>query len=275
MHSITLSQIIIYPVKSLKGINITTSWPVTETGLKHDRKWMLIDDNGQFLSQRTLPAMALISTAIKDNTLILSASGFEDLTLPLTPVAGEIVSAKVWQDHCQALRISKLADQWLSDCLQQTCHLIYQPDDSIRAVDPDYANATDRVSFADAFPFLLIAESSLEALNQEIQLNLPMTRFRPNLVVSGCASYSEDSWREISIGAIDFRLPKPCSRCSIPTIDPETAETGKEPLTTLNRLRKWRNKVYFGQNVIHNQCGLLSVGDIVIVKRTGENQPPL
>ena len=102
-----------------------------------------------------------------------------------------------------------------------------------------------------------------------------MARFRPNLVISGCSEYAEDSWREISIGSIDFRLPKPCSRCAIPTIDPDTAQSGKEPLRTLNRIRKWQNNVYFGQNALHNQCGLLTVGDTVLVKATGAKQPPI
>jgi uncharacterized protein YcbX len=106
-------------------------------------------------------------------------------------------------------------------------------------------------------------------------LALPMRRFRPNLVVAGCDAYAEDTWREISISGINFRLPKPCSRCSVPTIDPETALTGKEPLTTLNRLRKWEGKVYFGQNVLHDHVGVLTVGDDVVIKTTGEKQPPL
>jgi uncharacterized protein YcbX len=106
-------------------------------------------------------------------------------------------------------------------------------------------------------------------------LNLPMTRFRPNLVVAGCGSYAEDSWRKISIGAIDFRLPKPCSRCSVVVIDPESAEVGQEPLRTLNLTRKWQNKVYFGQNALHDQQGLLTVGDRVHIKVIGDKQPPL
>jgi uncharacterized protein YcbX len=145
----------------------------------------------------------------------------------------------------------------------------------MRTVDVNYALATDQVSFSDGFPFLIISENSLRALNQAMGLNLPMSRFRPNLVIADCPSYSEDYWREIRIGEIELRLPKPCSRCAIPTIDPETAQTGKEPLTTLNRLRKWQNKVYFGQNAIHNQCGTLNIGDKVEILITGAQQPPL
>jgi len=274
MTHLILSGIAIYPVKSLAGIS-ANSWPVTEKGFQYDRKWMIIDNDRQFLSQRKLPKMALIKTALTDKTLILSAPDMEDLPLPLAPVDGYIINSTIWHDQCDARSVSAEADQWLSDFLKQDCRLVYQPDEVIRPVDPDYAKPTDKVAFSDGFPFLIISENSLTALNHEMQLNLPMSRFRPNLVISGCPAYAEDSWREISIGAIDFRLPKPCSRCSVPSIDPETAQIGKEPLTTLNRTRKWHNKVYFGQNALHNQCGQLTVGDAIHIKSTGAKQPPL
>ncbi|MDP2903241.1 MAG: MOSC domain-containing protein [Methylovulum sp.] len=274
MTNTLLSEITLYPVKSLAGINVSC-WPVTKTGLQYDRKWMVIDKAGQFLSQRRLPEMALIHTALTDATLTLSAPDREHLALPLKPLGGEVVPSTIWHDQCDAWSVSTAADQWLSDFLKQDCRLVYQPDDVVRPVDPHYGNASDQASFSDGFPFLIIGENSLVSLNQAMPLDLPMNRFRPNLVISGCPGYAEDSWREISIGAIDFRLPKPCSRCSVPTIDPITAITGKEPLTTLNRLRKWQNKVYFGQNALHNQCGILTVGDRVTVKTTGEKQPPI
>lgn len=274
MTHFTLSGLYIYPVKSLAGIS-AAHWQVTKTGLQHDRKWMLIDNDGQFLSQRQHPRMALIKTALSDNHLTLSAPGMDNLVLPLMPVDGEIISSTIWRDRCDALRVSEQADRWLSRFLNADCQLVYQPDNAIRQVDPDYAYATDQVSFADGFPFLIISENSLASLNHEMQLDLPIARFRPNLVISGCPGYAEDSWREIRIGAIDFRLTKPCSRCAMPTIDPEAAQTGKEPLTTLNRVRKWRNQVYFGQNALHDQCGALAIGDIVQIKLTGPNQPPI
>lgn len=274
MTDFILSGIVVYPVKSLAGIH-ANSWPVTEKGFQHDRKWMIIDNDRQFLSQRKLPKMALIKTALTDKNLILSAPGMENLSLPLAPVDGQIINSTIWHDQCDARSVSVEADQWLSDFLKLDCRLVYQPDEVIRQVDPDYANPNDKVAFSDGFPFLIISENSLTALNHEMQLNLPMIRFRPNLVISGCPAYAEDSWREISIGAIDFRLPKPCSRCSVPTIDPETAQIGKEPLITLNRTRKWQNKVYFGQNALHNQCGQLTVGDAVHIKLTGAKQPPI
>jgi uncharacterized protein YcbX len=274
MTDSTLSAIIVYPVKSLAGISVT-SWPVTKTGLQYDRKFMLIDKGAQFLSQRKLPQMALIKTALTGHHLILSAPGMENLSLPLSPTDGDIIKSRIWLDQCDAVSVSGEADQWLSSFLNQDCRLVYQPEEMIRQVDSRYGRHTDTVAFSDGFPFLIISENSLVSLNRDMQLSLPMTRFRPNLVIYGCPGYAEDSWREIRIGAIDFRLPKACSRCSVPTIDPETAQLGKEPLKTLNRIRKWENKVYFGQNALHNQCGNLTVGDTIYVKVTGPKQPPL
>ena len=273
MNCYTLSAIIIYPVKSLAGISLT-SWQVTQTGLLYDRKWMLIDTQGQFLSQRRLPKMALIKTALTPTQLILSASNQPNLALDLTPITGEVIVSTIWHDQCAARNVSAEADLWFSQFLETDCRLVYLPDEVIRPVDVRYAQITDQVGFADGFPFLIIGENSLTALNEAMQLDLTMARFRPNLVIANCPSYDEDSWREIRIGEIEFRLPKPCSRCAVPAIDPETAQVGKEPLTTLNRLRKWQNKIYFGQNAIHNQRGILTVGDTVEIIATGEKKPP-
>jgi uncharacterized protein YcbX len=270
----TLSQIFVYPVKSLAGISVD-HWPVDSKGLLYDRKWMLIDNNAQFLSQRRFPKMALIKTRIVDDKLILSAPNQADLALPLDADDGEEIEVVIWDDRCLAKTCGEVADRWLSEFLQGDCRLVYQADHDIRKVDPDYAFDTDQTAFSDGFPFLIVSENSLNALNQAMQLEFDMQRFRPNLVVAECDSYAEDTWRRITINDISFRLPKPCSRCSVPTIDPLTAETGKEPLTTLNRLRKWENKVYFGQNALHNKPGSLSVGESLHIDETGENQPPL
>ncbi len=268
-----LSQIHIYPVKSLAGIPVER-WPVDQKGLRYDRKWMLIDEQQQFLSQRRLPKMALIKTRIDGDQLILSAPGMADLSVPLQGESGETLEVGIWHDQCLAQTTSQQADAWLSGFLGCRCRLVFHADDSIRPVDPRYAHPTDQTGFADGFPFLIVSENSLYSLNQAMQLELSMLRFRPNLVIADCASYAEDSWRRIRINAIDFRLPKPCSRCSVPAIDPETALVGKQPLTTLNQLRKWDNKIYFGQNALHDQCGELAVNHAVEIIESGVNQPP-
>lgn len=269
-----LSQIVVYPVKSLAGIAVER-WPVDDKGLLYDRKWMLIDSAATFLSQRRLPKMALIKTQIEGEQLILSAQGQTDLVLPLHPQDGEEIKVMVWHDQCLAKTCGDAADAWLSKVLHTDCRLVYQADQDLRKVDPDYALDTDQTAFSDGFPFLIVSENSLNALNQAMQLEFDMARFRPNLVIADCESYAEDRWRRIVINDIRFRLPKPCSRCSVPTIDPCTAETGKEPLSTLNRLRKWQNKVYFGQNALHDKPGSLSVGQAVSIEEFGEPQPPI
>lgn len=274
MSHAVLSEIYVYPVKSLAGIKVS-KWPVNEKGLLHDRKWMLIDSNNQFLSQRRVSKMVLVKTQITDKQLILSIPASECISLPLFPVDGNEINTTIWKDQCSAKTTSKDADRWLSDFLGIDCKLVYQPDSVVRPVVPDYAINTDKVTFTDGFPFLIVSEASLAALNQATGLQLPFQRFRPNLVISHCESYAEDCWREISINNIAFRLPKPCSRCSIPTIDLETAQTNKEPLRTLNRLRKWNKHVYFGQNALHDNEGELSIGSKLQIIRTGCNQPPL
>lgn len=269
-----LSQINVYPVKSLAGVQVQ-SWPVDHKGLRYDRKWMLIDADQQFLSQRRLPKMALIKTRIDADQLILSAPNFGEMALPLNSNDGETLTVQIWDDLCPAKAVADDIDNWLSRFLETECRLVYHPDDCVRQVDQRFAAASDQTAFSDGFPFLIVAENSLRQLNRDMQLELSMQRFRPNLVVADCASFAEDSWRRVAINGISFHLPKPCSRCSVPAIDPETAEVGKEPLTTLNRLRKVDNKVYFGQNALHDQCGSLSVGDEVMVIETGTIQPAL
>mgnify|MGYP001828911861 CR=1 FL=1 len=130
----------------------------------------------------------------------------------------------------------------------------------MRRVDPAFSRATDQVGFADGFPFLLISQASLDDLNRRLAQPVAMLRFRPNLVVAGCEAFAEDGWRRIRVGELEFRVAKPCSRCIIPTIDPSTGQRGVEPLRTLNSYRRRGNKVYFGQNLVHESAGRLAVG---------------
>lgn len=269
-----LSEIYVYPVKSLAGIQVDR-WPVDNKGLRYDRKWMLIDSERRFLSQRRLPKMALIKTRIDAESLVLSAPGLEDMRLPLNSRDGEELGVEIWDDQCLARSVGDDIDRWLSGFLQQDCRLVYHPDDAVRQVDQDYAFADDQTAFSDGFPFLIVGNNSLTALNSALPEAIEMQRFRPNLVVGDCQAYAEDYWRRIEINSIVFRLPKPCSRCQVPNIDPATAIAGKEPLTTLNRLRKADHKVYFGQNALHDRHGVLSVGDSVTVIERGAAQPSL
>jgi MOSC domain-containing protein len=274
MSGFYLSEINVYPVKSLSGFSVN-HWPVENTGLRFDRQWMLIDENNCFISQRKIPRMALIKTVVHDEQLILSTPDGNHLELSLYPTITDKVEISIWHDEYQAGIVDQKADKWLSEFLGVNCRLVYQPTDSVRQVDQNYAHNGDQTAFSDGFPFLLLSEASLQSLNDAMPEALTMARFRPNLVIAGCPPYAEDSWREICINGIDFRLPKPCSRCTITTINPETAISGSEPLATLSKLRKWNNQVYFGQNALHNHCGELSIGNPVNIKQTGPAQPPL
>ncbi len=259
MSDIFLSGLYCYPVKSLAGIPLQQS-ALDRFGLIHDRRWMLVDQQGEFLSQRRLPRMALIRQRIVGNELILQATGQRDLFLPLTPSPGEWIEVKIWAESCQVQRCDAAADVWLSEFLEQPCRLVFMPESVTRRVDPNFARAMDQTAFSDGFPLLLLSEASLVDLNGRLDIPVPMIRFRPNLVVSGCEPFAEDTWSHIRIGGMTLRVVKPCSRCIITTIDPATAARGAEPLQTLSQYRRRGNKVYFGQNLLHDGAGRLAVG---------------
>jgi len=253
-----LSELWRFPVKSMRGIR-AARLAVDARGLHLDRHWMLVDDQGRFLTQRQLPRMALLNTALEGGTLSLWLEGEAPRTV-VCPQDGPLIDVRVWSDECQARGVNAGVDEWLSDFLQTDCRLVYLPPDQERAVDPAYARPGEQVGFADGFPFLLISRASLDDLNTRLEMPVPMRRFRPNLVVEGCEPYAEDAWKRLRIGGLEFRVVKPCSRCIIPTIDPETAERGVEPLRTLSGYRRWDNNVWFGQNLLHDGPGMLQEG---------------
>ena len=220
---------------------------------------MVIDDNARFLTQRQQAWMSLVDVRLDaDDVLHLAAPGMAPLSVERSgPQALEV---SVWNDRVSAELVGAEADAWLSEFIGQACRLVHMPDRTQRAVDPEFAAADDQVGFADGFPFLLISQASLDDLNARLDRPLPMLRFRPNLVISGCAPYAEDDWRRIRIGALEFRVAKACSRCVIPTIDYATGERGREPLQTLMTYRRRDNKIYFGQNLIHEGTGRLERG---------------
>ena len=255
-----LSQINIYPLKSARGIPLVNGVPETR-GLAHDRRWMVVDDSGQFMTQRTSPKMALINTKISVQTLNLNAPGMSELSLPLFPTAGESQEVEIWGDRCEAWTSSPQTKKWISEFLGENCNIVFMPDHSNRPVDPDYTVGENQVSFSDGFPFLLISEASLNDLNKRLPESVEMTRFRPNLVVKNTEPYEEDIWKLIRIGNCELQVVKPCSRCVLTTVDPETGKySGKEPLRTLATFRKENGKVLFGQNLLATKMGKMEVG---------------
>jgi uncharacterized protein YcbX len=267
MNDIILSGIYIYPVKSLRGIPVDNA-ALSTRGFKHDRRWMLVDKDYNFITQRQYPIMSQVDVYLENNTIRLEAPGMESLNIPIETDIGNEIQVKVWNDVVTALHPEVAYDQWFSRYLGVTCHLVFMHDESKRYVDTEYAiSSSDIVSFADGFPFLLISEASLQDLNKRLVDNgaepVDMIRFRPNLQVSGCTPYAEDSWNRIKIGNAVFDVVKPCSRCIIPTINLETGEKGKEPLRTLREYRSRDNKIYFGQNLVH---AVNNLGDMPALK---------
>jgi uncharacterized protein YcbX len=257
-----LSGLYVYPIKSAGGIRLEAS-DVDGRGFQHDRRWMLVDETGRFMSQRRFPRMALIGVRIEPFGLVVDAPDMPSLEVPFRPPDGRLLLAQVWDDLVESLTVGDDADRWFGEFLDVSCKLVYLPNESVRPVDPVYGRPGEQVGFADGFPFLLISEASLADLNARLERPVPMNRFRPNLVVRGCEPFAEDGWKLIRIGSLTFRVVKPCSRCTIPTVDQRTAEAGKEPLRTLARFRKVGTKVLFGQNLIHDGTGTLRRGDPV------------
>ena len=264
-----LSQIFVYPIKSIGGISLDSS-NVTTRGLKYDRRWLLVDENNVFITQRLYPEMALIQPSIINDTFQLKhkTKNINQISIPAFLSEGKELNVKIWNDYCSAFHYNSDVDQWFSEILNTKCKLVYMPDDSNRYIDKTYAKNNEIVSFADGYAFLIIGKSSLDDLNNRLEVKLPINRFRPNFVFTGGKPFEEDSLKKIKIGNIIFDVVKPCERCIIPTTDQETAKRNEEPLLTLSKYRKENNKIFFGQNLIQNNLGKISVGDeITILER--------
>lgn len=266
--ALTLSALHIYPVKGMKGIDLTEA-RCTDRGLEHDRRWMVVDAEGEFLSQRELPKMATVWTDLTGDALTLSAPDMPEVDVPLEPRPAAPIRVRVWRSLCDAVPVSSDADSWLSEYLGLACRLVYMPESTRRPSNPDYAQNGEIVSFADGYAYLVTTEASLANLNERMTARgaraIPMNRFRPNLVVSGATPFAEDDWSEIRIGDAVLRAVKPCGRCQVPTTDQATGEiTGPEPLATLATFRDSREfGVRFGMNFVTVKTGELRVGQAV------------
>jgi len=254
---IKVSELFIHPLKSAAAIAVEKA-ELDELGFVNDRRWMLVDESNNFLSQRQLPDMCLINTQVNNGVLIVSVPDKPVLEIAANGKADRVV--QVWGDQCNAIDCGDEVADYLSSFLKTGCRLVRFPNNEIRQVDLDYARPGDKTGFSDGYPLLLISQASLDDLNSHLDKPVSMTRFRPNIVVSGSEAFAEDHWSRIKIGDITMRVAKPCSRCSIPAIDPLTAQRSIEPVKTLRQYRMRNNQVYFGQNVIADAIGELQTG---------------
>jgi hypothetical protein len=259
-----------YPVKSCRRLDHDRA-TVDPWGLTGDRRWLITDDQGVLLTQRQEPRLIEVRPAIVGGALVLRHEHAPDLTLPAVP--GDLEPVTIWGSTVPVTRVGEHADVWLSATLDRKLRLYHLDDPTRRPVDPDYATPDDRVSLADGYPLLLTNSASLAALNDWLAEEsphegpLPMTRFRPNVVVDGAGAWAEDGWLggRLRIGALTFRAPKACGRCVITTTDQETGARGREPLRTLARHRKVKQDLLFGLNLIPDGTGGIAVGDEVVI----------
>lgn len=249
MARLTLSEIWIYPIKSLGGIRLSST-KVLPKGLQYDRRWMLIDEAGVFITQRVHASMAFFKLSLVDELIIIQ---YKEDSIQLSvnaPIATAPITATIWDDSVEVHEVHGEYSHWFSQRLGMNCRLVYFPEENQRLVDEKYSLESDQVSLADGYPFLIIGQSSLNDLNSRLNDPVPMNRFRPNFVFTGGAPFEEDGWKTFSIGQNRFAGVKPCARCVLTTVNQETAERGKEPLATLATFRSSNNKINFGQNLL-------------------------
>jgi uncharacterized protein YcbX len=250
-----ITGLFVYPVKSCRGIELQAS-RLAERGLQHDREWMIVDAQNRFLTQRTHPRLAQIETALMADALTLSSSDRELLQVPLA-LQGERRMVSVWTYTGPALDQGEEAARWLSGLLGEEVRLVRFDYDTQRLCDPDFAGQSGaHTAFSDAYPALVIGEESLADLNRRLGKNgheaLPINRFRPNVVVAGIEAFEEDYIDTLSVGTVQLKLVKPCTRCAITTTDQKSGKRGDEPLLTLAsyRMDTRYDGITFGQNAI-------------------------
>jgi hypothetical protein len=261
MEKLFVSELWIYPIKSLGGIRVK-SCLVREKGLELDRRWMLIDDQNNFLSQRKLSCLAEFYLVMTSDELIVTFRTFS-IRFYKHEVCSNSFKATVWNSEVDVLEVSKNASHWFSEMLEMNVRLIYFPEENSRKIEDPYK---ENISLADAYPILTIGQSSLDDLNSRMEKPLPMNRFRSNLVFSGGTPYEEDNWRDFSIGAGELWGARKSYRCVVTTIDQISGVKGREPLLTLAKYRLENNKIFFGLNTLSLNQFHIYEGDAIVVK---------
>jgi uncharacterized protein YcbX len=262
---ITVSNLIYYPIKACRGFEVESAC-VERMGLEHDRRMMVVTPEGEFLTQREHPRLALVTPKLENGTLQLSAPNYDSIQIG-TQTSGTPWLVNVWKSKgVHGIDQGEEAAQWFSDWLGSPVRLVHIAEGYKRVINEQYAvHADDHTGFSDGYPILLTSEEGLQDLNARLESPVPMNRFRPNLVVKGGEPFVEDSWNRIRIGNVELAVVKPCARCEVTTIDKETLERSKEPLKTLGKFRKQKLGAIFGQNVIPLNEGRIQLGMTVDV----------
>ncbi len=261
--SLSLASIHVYPIKSLGGYSVAEA-RLTDRGLEHDRRWMLVDEQGTFVTQRDLPAMACLHCSPQvEGFRVTDIRDGSTVDLPWSLRTGDGQHAVVWNDTVRVEYAHNDVNAWFSKRLARALVLVYMPDSTHRPSEAQYGEGL--TSFSDGFPYLIVSQASLDDLNERLPVPIGMERFRPNLVIAGGTPFQEDGWRRIHIGQVRFDLVKPCARCVITTTDQRTGARGKEPLRTLATFRDQRSNVMFGMNAVAELTGRIRIGDPMVL----------
>lgn len=254
-----IEQLNIYPIKGLGGIQVQSALAL-ERGFKNDRRFMLVDAQGTFISQRSHTEMALFKTSIIGD-MVKVAYKNESILLDTRQEEGETIETTVWEHSVNTIKVGKEASEWFSEQLGQSCTLVKMNQASHRNKVLSKAPDNTQVSLADGYPYLLLGTASVELLNSKLENPVGMDRFRANIIVNTKVAHEEDDLDRCEINQLAFRVIKPCARCQVITIDQQLGIKSKEPLKTLSTYRKEENKVYFGANMVCMESGVVKVGD--------------
>lgn len=273
-----IAALYIHPIKSARAVAVTRA-RVGPMGLEGDRRWMVVDAvTGRFVSQRTDPGMARWIPALEDDgALTVRRDAGPVLTVRPPEPGAETRSVRVWGGAFQAQRAGDAADAWVSDALGRGCQLVYMHRIGERMTEAGYGETQRALSFSDGFPLLVLGAASVEAFAGRVGAPLTPRHFRPNVVVSGAEAFEEDRWERVRLGGVEVDLVKPCSRCRMVDVDPDSGEVHPDgaALRGLARLRRWEGAVWMGQNGIQRAEGVLAVGDAVEPLRWRAPLPPL
>lgn len=266
-RKIEVTGLWIYPVKSMRGIAVEKA-RVEEKGFSHDRRWMLVDENGKFLSQRKHPELTQFVPSFdsEDQLHITFEPDYSSIHIPLTADFANVKMVNVWSDTFEAGEAPDEVNSWFSEKLGFKCSLVANTSHTKRALSQKYVAGERQVSFADGYPYLLANETSLDSFNEHLESPIDMWHFRPNIIVRTGIAYEEDSWNTFDIGKVPFIFAKPCARCVMINVDPESGTSDPSILKTLAKHRKAGNKVLFGINIVALEAGELRVGEELIIR---------
>lgn len=255
----TVEEIWIYPVKSFAGISVDSARALF-SGFEHDRRWMLLDTDNRFVTQREIPELCRFIPEIEGNSLRITCDD-QSAELYIHSSEGKIFETRVWDDTALVCEADKSVSRFISDILKKELKLVKIFDEASRYHFSEHTGKKYPVSLADGYPYLMISYQSMDLLQQQSGNEFSVKRFRPNLVIAATEAHEEDIWRELRIGQAVFENVKPCARCIMINVDPESARVSKEPLKSLSQYRKKENKIYFGSNMACHLEGMVTVGD--------------